>query len=238
MVDVKGHAIVLPGGGLEGRDISKYQIIAKGDYERRTVVFQQGVADFRDDYRPVAYFSGNCNGIGLEPKRSGSLYFFAEHHPDRPNPSTAPPIKVIATYRGMKIAEMIKLFDDETLLDSWYAGNRNLCFAGVGPSPRYPQSVEKIEELTGKNARESILTVVPDNIDEILKKSDTYWFDGAEIAEEVELGTLKETQAVRSFLDDYYNFQRYYHKPVDVLEIITNIAEGVQRPKVSPKGHS
>ncbi len=49
---------------------------------------------------------------------------------------------------------------------------------------------------------------------------------GFEVSEQFKLGTLKETPTVRSFLDDYLNFQRYYHKPANVLEIIANIGRG------------
>jgi hypothetical protein len=112
------------------------------------------------------------------------------------------PKRVIASYRGMKIAELVKEFGHGTLAACWYAGNRYF-----HPSDSERKYVIEIEAKIGKRVRERILEMVPENFDEIitmLQEKGLYDIDCFEIEQEIKEGRLKPTPKIQAYLDDYH----------------------------------
>jgi len=114
----------------------------------------------------------------------------------------ASPKKVISSFRGMKVAELVEEFGHGTLAACWYSGNRNV-------HPNEQKYIDEIEAKIGRPARENILGMVPENFDEVLsvlqeKGAD---FAGWEIEEEVKSGVLKVTPKLQTYLDDFHRKQ-------------------------------
>lgn len=112
------------------------------------------------------------------------------------------PKKVIASYRGMKIAELVEEFGHSTLAACWYSGNRNV----HASEQRY---VDEIVAKIGKPARERILEMVPENFDDVITmlQEKGVHFAGWEIEEEVENGVLRVTPKLQTYLDDFHRKQ-------------------------------
>jgi len=159
-------------------------IFAEGEWEEREIKGKRRLA------YPIAYDYGSFMGTGL-------VYGYRKIEL-----ALATPKMVIASWRGMKTAELVKEFGDNTLIACWHAGNRHV-------SPEHQKYIDEIEAKIGKYARERILETVPEDLEDILAmlQERGIYSDGWEIEEEIRNGTLKATPKIQSYLDDFYREQ-------------------------------
>ena len=109
------------------------------------------------------------------------------------------PHRVLTSYRGMRLAELVKEFEHGTLAACWHSGNRK-----VHPSEK--RYVDEIEAKVGRAAREQILSTLPEDFEgfvERLGEKDVY-VPGLELEEEVKAGVLKVTPRVQELLDRHH----------------------------------
>jgi len=134
---------------------------------------------------PMACDDGFSMGVGLAYENGNGRFW-----------GLVAPKYVIASYRGMKIAELVEKFESGTLAACWYAGNKE-----VHTSNKH--YVDEIVAKIGKSARKKILETVPEKFDDMLTslQKRKISFDGCEIEEEVKAGTLEATPKVRAYLD-------------------------------------
>ena len=113
------------------------------------------------------------------------------------------PKRILASYRGMKIAELVQEFNGPTLCDCWYAGNRDeyLCAWDKERTP-------KIEGLIGKEARKRILEQIPKDLDSVIRdiEKNNILFDVSELLAEARRGNIKG-YAARAYADIYEAYE-------------------------------
>lgn len=160
-------------------------VFAKGELGEKVIDGERKLAF------PIACDDGLSMGTGLAYEDGRATFW-----------GLASPKKVISSYRGMKIAELVEEFWHGTLAACWYSGNRD-----VHPSDQ--KYVDEIEAKIGKPARERILGMVPENFDDVLtmlQEKDIH-FAGWEIEQEVKDGVLRVTPKLQTYLDDFHRKQ-------------------------------
>lgn len=137
---------------------------------------------------PFTGYDGLSMGVGLGYVEGKGMFW-----------GLMAPRKVINSYRGMKIAELVEVFDNGTLAACWYAGDKNIHESDKG-------YVDEIEAKIGKQERQEILEMIPKDFDNILNKlkENDIEIAGWEIEKEVEEGRLEITSRVQEFLDKYH----------------------------------
>ena len=162
--------------------------------ESTSITFARGafgekvVDGFKIKVQPSAVYDGTSMGIALRQKCGHGQFW-----------GVFIPRLVLATYRGMKIAEKVEKFEDGTLCACWYAGKRK---SNSGEQ----DYVDEIEAKIGKEGRERILYTIPPNFEDMLTKLSDNRVDiaGWEIEDEVKEGVLAATPRVQAFLDAYH----------------------------------
>ena len=146
---------------------------------------------------PIAgYNEAHSIGIGLAYE-SGDSIFHGYSHPGYR--------LVITSYRAMKILELVREFryEKDTLDACWYLGHREIpncrSWDSAGPNP------DNILAEMGDSARQRILNMVPENLDDIVTmlQGNDIDFDGWEIEEEVKNGVIRVSPKIQSYLDGY-----------------------------------
>jgi len=162
--------------------------------ESTSITFARGawgkkvVDNLQVTVQPSAMYDGTSMGIALRQKCGHGQFWglFA-------------PRAVLATYRGMKIAEQVEKFEDGTLCACWYSGKRKI-------NPGEEHYINEIEAKIGKAEREKILYTIPTNFEEMLTKLSRKVIDiaGWEIEDEIKDGVLTATPKIQAFLDEYH----------------------------------
>lgn len=167
---------------------------------------------------PVAAYDNIRMGVGLKPCGEDISNFFGP----------VSPRLVIASYRGMKIAELVREFGKGTLMACYFAGNRD------EQIPSFFRDIAKTaENIIGKPARERILETVPEDVGSILENLNSHniLFDDSEIEDEIKRGTLKVTPKLQKYVDELERTRELHEKerygrlvdPKDALTDVLNI---------------
>ncbi len=162
--------------------------------ERTSITFASGSWSKKDIdghetmAQPSAYYDGISMGVALRQK-CGHDSFWGLWEPKL----------VLTTYRGMKIAEQVRVFEERTLCACWYAGKRK-----VRESEQ--KYVNEIEQKIGKSEREIISYTIPSNFENMLTRLSRKGIDIAwwEIEDEVKDGVLTATPKIQAFLDGFH----------------------------------
>jgi len=148
---------------------------------------------------PITYIEstpfGDEMGVGLNFKNEDKSY--------KSLWGLIAPVGILASYRGMKIAELVPEFKDWTLCDCWYAGNRDE-YLGIGDK----EKVLRIEELIGKEARKRILEQIPEDLDAVIRdmERNNMPFDVSELLAEAIRGTI-QNYAAKAYADAYKAYE-------------------------------
>lgn len=173
----------------------KLDILVKGKKEDK--IFNRDV--MRDAYPAVVEYGSSVSsmGVGLlqdsDAGAHGTVW------------GLVIPQSLITSYRGMKVAEELKEFSNNTLCECWHAGSRS-----VSESEKY--YVDSIEAKIGRKKREEILKMVPSNLDQILitMKEKNIDFDVPELEYEMRKGRIKSTPIIKGVVDDYNRSLKKY----------------------------
>jgi hypothetical protein len=108
------------------------------------------------------------------------------------------PHNLIASYRGMKIAQEMPDIGYGTLCACWYAGREN-------PSPFDDKYVKEVESAIGAEKRKAILNEPLPDLDPVIKLMEEKGidFDAGDLQAEIENGRLQPTETVRRVIDKF-----------------------------------
>lgn len=143
--------------------------------------------------------SEHCQmGVGL--LYGGKKDFFTEHVL-----SASSVRNLAASYRGMKIAELVPEFGRDTLTACWYAGQRDIHLF-EDERERY---ISKVEKIIGAEKRKQILEAPLPSFDKTIQTLQERGIDidVDSLLEEIEYGTLETTpvveEVVQRFSDEH-----------------------------------
>ncbi len=98
------------------------------------------------------------------------------------------PKNLIASYRGMKILELISRIEHGTLADCWYAGLRK-------PHSSDQERVDRIVSLIGRQEHARIMEIIPPDLEDavrLLREKEIH-LPNFQFTQEIEAGTLQLT---------------------------------------------
>ncbi len=137
------------------------------------------------------------------------------------------PRDIVASYRGMKIAEEVPQFGHGTLAACWYAGKRDV----HNSDQKY---IDDINEMIGADKRQEIIRAPLPSFDDAIRlmQEKDIDFDAGYFLKEIEQGSLSITPVLEQVINDYSdrvllfrdlagNFKRAYEvlteKPTGLL---------------------
>lgn len=108
------------------------------------------------------------------------------------------PRDIVASYRGMKIAEEVPQFGHGTLAACWYAGNRSVSFS----DKKY---IDDIEGMIGAENRQRIIQAPLPSFDDAVRlmQEKGIDFDAYPFLTEIEQGNLSMTPVLEQAVNDY-----------------------------------
>lgn len=172
-------------------------VLIRGEKEDKKF-FDQNKTTLKDAY-PAVVDDGQSMGVGL--LQDYGLEPHGQYW------ALAAPKLLITSFRGMKIAQELKEFQNNILCYCWYGGNRK-----VHPADQH--YVDSIEAKIGRKKREEILEMVPENLDQVLSliKEKNIDFDTSELEEEIKEDRIKPTSLINRAIEDYNKSLEEYRK--------------------------